>query len=243
MLAVRFDSDEPASHLACDEVIFRQAEAGRMRECLRFYEIARPTVVLGVGSRWERDVHADACRRAGAAVLRRVSGGGAVLLADGCLNYSLALDAGARRVLRGVRSSYGWILARLVAALAARGVRCEPAGLSDVAWSGRKVGGSAQKRGRRMVLHHGTLLYDFRIEQIGRFLREPHSCPDYRAGRSHADFVANMPLGCAELRQAVGDAFDVDSTAPVQDVTRELADEVGALTRGKYCCDGWNLRR
>ena len=243
MLAVRFDSDEPACHLACDDVILRRAEEGRIGECLRFYEIARPTVVLGVACRWERDVHADACRCAGVRVLRRVSGGGAVLLAGGCMNYSLVLDAAAHGALRGVRSSYHWILGRLAAALAAHGVHCEAAGLSDLAWNGRKVGGSAQKRGRRMVLHHGTLLYGFDIEQMGRYVREPESCPDYRAGRPHADFVANLPLSRAELERAAVDAFHVDTTEPAQDVTGELAGDVGALARGKYSSDAWNLRR
>lgn len=243
MLAVRFDSAEPARQLACDEAIFRRAEAGRMGECVRLYEIARPAVVLGVSGRWRREVHAGACRRAGVPVARRFSGGGAVLLGAGCLSYSLILDTGARRELRSVRSSYRRLLGRLAAALRARGVRCELAGLCDLTSAGRKVGGSAQKRGRRTALHHGTLLYNFSVEQMGRYLREPESCPEYRAGRPHADFVANLPLSGAEVAAAVGDAFGVDPATPARDVTRDLADEVAGLVRQKYACERWSLRR
>jgi len=243
MFAVCFHTDEPASHLACDDVILRRAEAGLMDECLRFYEVDPPTVVLGVAGRWEREVCVDACRRAGVPILRRASGGGAVLLASGCLNYSLVLDTRGRSALRGVRSSYQWVLARLVGALDTRGVHCRPAGLSDLAWNDRKVGGSAQKRRRHIVLHHGTLLYEFDIEQMARFLGEPASCPDYRAGRCHSEFVTNLPVGRAALQQAVGDAFDVDPAMPLLDLTGELAADVAVLVREKYGSDGWNLRR
>jgi lipoate-protein ligase A len=242
MRAVRFDSDDPAFHLACDEVILRRAEAGRIGECLRLYETVRPTLVLGLACRWERDADVDACRRSGVPILRRPSGGGAVLLGQGCLNYSLVLDSGVHDVLKGVRSSYRWILGRLVAALAVRGLQCRPAGLSDLAWNGHKVGGSAQKRGRRVILHHGTLLYDFRVDLMERFLPPPESCPDYRAGRRHAEFVANLPLGGEEAARAVGEAFCADATAPPLDMTADLADEVEALARGKYLSDAWNQR-
>ena len=243
MLAVRFQSEDPARHLACDEALLRHADAGQIGECLRLYEITEPTVVLGVSSRWEQDVWPAACRRAGVPILRRVSGGGAVLLGSGCLNYAVLLDAGARGELRSVRPSYRWILSRLIAALAPHGIECAQAGLSDLAVAGRKVGGSAQKRGKRMVLHHGTLLYDFRTEDVAAFLREPEQAPDYRNGRPHTQFVANLPVSGTDLRHAVRTALDIGADAGTQDMSEALADQVGELVRGKYRCDGWNLRR
>jgi lipoate-protein ligase A len=65
---------------------------------------------------------------------------------------------------------------------------------------GRKVSGNAQRRGRRALLHHGTLLYAFDPALAERYLREPRRRPPYRATRTHAEFMGNLPLSADALR-------------------------------------------
>ena len=43
-------------------------------------------------------------------------------------------------------------------------------------------------------MHHGTILYDFEINLVGRYLQEPAKQPDYRRGRPHASFLTNVWL-------------------------------------------------
>src|ERR671937_1831087 len=81
-----------ADNLALDEALLLEAEAGRGGEVLRLWEWPTPGVVLGSGCRLAEDVHEAACRADGVPVLRRASGGGTVLLAAGCLLYSLVLS-------------------------------------------------------------------------------------------------------------------------------------------------------
>ena len=49
MLLVHFESQNLSEHLACDEILLQKVESGELDETLRFYEIRRPTVVIGVG--------------------------------------------------------------------------------------------------------------------------------------------------------------------------------------------------
>ena len=105
------------------------------------------------------DVIQEACRDDGVRVLRRFSGGGAVVLGPGCLNYAVALSLVSRPELADVAASFQFILGRIVAALGIPGLSI--AGGTDLALDGRKVSGNAQRRGRRALIHHGTLLYDF----------------------------------------------------------------------------------
>jgi len=43
------------------------------------------------------------------------------------------------------------------------------------------------------LLHHGTILCEgVDLARIGRLLKEPPRQPSYRAGRSHADFLAPL---------------------------------------------------
>ena len=57
----------------------------------------------------------------------------------------------------------------------------------------RKICGNAQRWKRRAFLHHGTILYDFDLAKIERYLRLPARQPDYRAGRAHHHAAAACP--------------------------------------------------
>ncbi len=243
MELVSFSSGDPAAHLACDEVLLLQAEAGRRGETLRFGEIAQPTVVMGVGGVWREEVRTDACRADGVPLLRRCSGGGTVLIARGCLNYSVILDMGRRPELRSVRASYGCIVPGLAAALSRDGVEVRHAGLSDLALGGRKVGGSAQKRKRRWLLHHGTLLYGMELAALDRYLGRPVRPPDYRRNRPHSAFVTNLPHGRDELMRAVRTAFGCAGPVAPTDLTGVLSQQVADLAARKYRSDEWTCRR
>jgi lipoate-protein ligase A len=240
MHAFRLDTDDPARRLAADEAMLRGAERGLWGECFHLYELPAPAVVLGVSGRWREDAFADRCRREAVPILRRPSGGGAVVLGPGCLCYSLVLDTAARPGLRSVRASYRWILGRLAGSLEARGAPCRHAGLSDLAAGTRKVGGSAQKRARRMILHHGTLLYAFAPALMTRLLPEPAERPPYRAGRAHEQFVGHLPLGPDALRAAVADAFGPSEES---DPPGAFIHELDALLDSRYSRPEWHFRR
>jgi lipoate-protein ligase A len=193
---LRLLPDSPAGaaeNLALDSALFRALEDGSGTEALRVWESREPVVVLGRSGMVERDV-AD---EADVPVLRRESGGAAVVLGPGCIAYSLVLSLEERPALRDVRASYRAILGWVVRTLAVPGL--ETCGSSDLAIAGRKVSGNAQRRGQSALLHHGTLLYRFNPAWMS-VLKHPGREPDYRRGRSHDEFVTNLPLDGAEIR-------------------------------------------
>jgi lipoate-protein ligase A len=186
-----------AENLALDELLLDRRE-----EVLRFWECARPVVVVGRGGRLPEQARVEACAAAGVEVLRRCSGGGAVVLGPGCLNYSLVLSLESRPGFRDVRRSFCEILSRIGAALGA-----EVRGASDLAWRERKVSGNAQRRTALAVLHHGTLLYDFDPRLAERYLLEPPRQPGYRRRRPHSDFLGNLPFSAQELQRRVAEVW------------------------------------
>jgi lipoate-protein ligase A len=183
---------DPHHHVALDAALFHALESTGAGETLRVWESQQTAVIVGALGSISRDIHVDACLADGVPIIRRLSGGGAVVVARGCLNYSLVLSLEARPELRHVAQSYRLILGRIVDALKVPGLSIQ--GLSDLAIASRKVSGSAQRRGRRALLHHGTFLYAFDIHSLERYLKEPGRQPAYRAGRRHAAFVTNAPL-------------------------------------------------
>jgi lipoate-protein ligase A len=225
-------------NLALDEALLLEAEADRGGEVLRFWEWPLPAVVLGAGCRVAEDVDDAACQADGVPILRRSSGGGTVLLGEGCLLFSLVLDYARSPLLGEIRSSYCYVLGQNRDALAGilPGIAC--AGTSDLAADGLKFSGNAQQRKRHHLLHHGTLLHGFRADLLSRYLRLPVRQPEYRAGRDHAAFLRNLPTDAKDLRTRLRGAWSVekeDNSYPL-DLVRHLVAE-------KYGKVEWHRRR
>jgi len=226
------------ANLALDEALLLEAEEGRGDEILRVWEWPTHAVVLGAGGRIAEDVDENACQADNVPILRRASGGGTVLLGRGCLLYTLVLSYDRSPLLREVRSSYCYILGRINEELAdlMPGIAC--AGTSDLAADGLKFSGNAQQRKRDHILHHGTLLHDFDIESMGRYLLQPNRQPEYRAGRAHLRFVCNLQCKPEELSVRLKRNWGAE--VPENEWPRELVQQ---LVSEKYASAKWNRRR
>lgn len=194
----------PEENLAFDTTLLHEAGNGGS-ECLRFWESPAECVVVGHSGRIEKEVHVTACSQEGVPILRRVSGGGAVVLGPGCLNFAFVLSLDLRPGLFDVRRSWRAILGTLATALDYPGVA--PAGTSDLALYGGKFSGNAQRRTRHRLLHHGTILYGFDLPRIGQLLKEPQNQPPYRSRRIHQDFLCNLPLCASDIKRRISDAW------------------------------------
>ncbi|MFW5982629.1 MAG: lipoate--protein ligase family protein [Candidatus Brocadiia bacterium] len=233
--------DSPAEHLACDEALLLLAEAGKVGECLRIYEFPTPTVVMGIQDHYRQAARVRECRQDAIPLLRRRSGGGTVLLAPGCLTYSAVLRKDKKR-MRSVRQSYHRILNPIANALNSHNTAVELKGISDLSWGNRKVGGSAQQRKSNHILHHGTLLYDLDPRLLTRYLGKHARPPEYRRGRSHREFVTNLPLNQNELTEALLRAFNAENT-PASYPAETLERRINTLTETRYSNDEWIQRR
>ena len=165
-------------------------------ERLLVWESARPAVILprqGDRAAW---VHVAACAARGIPLLRRESGGGAVVVGPGCLNVALVLSLDRRPWLADVGGSYDWLLGRTAGVLAVDGLAVRA---TDLSLRGRKFAGHAQRRLRGALLHHGVLLYDFALDLVGALLPEPPRRPAWRGARTHREFLTNAPLARAEI--------------------------------------------
>lgn len=231
---------DTASNLALDEALLEEAEcAERPREVIRVWESRDVAVVLGRSSRWADETRAEACRRQGVSIFRRCSGGASVVIGPGCLMYSLILNLEQRPYLRAVDQAHAWVLGRLAAALGE--LPCgavQHKGISDLAIGDRKFSGNSLRYLRRSCLYHGTVLYDFPLQQIYDLLAVPPREPDYRRGRDHRSFVTNLPVSAEQLRRVFHDLW-----RPDRESNDWPKDRVDRLVSTRYALDRWNRRR
>jgi len=175
-----------------------------------------------------------------AAILATLAPGAytAIVAGAGCLMYSVVLKYEGREHLRLLDDVHRHVLGKVLSALAPLTPGAEHVGTSDLALDGRKFSGNSVRCKRDHLLYHGTLLYNFDLTLIGRFLKMPPRQPSYRRDRQHNDFVTNLALSSATLCQSLAAAFNAQqalSSWP-QERTRHLADS-------RYSKDHWNLQR
>jgi lipoate-protein ligase A len=154
------------------------------------------------------------------------------------LLFSLILRFDRDPALTDLHASYRFILGRMAARLESYATGIGFQGLSDLTLGERKFSGNSQQRKRTHLLHHGTLLYAFDVAPVSRYLKLPPRQPEYRRGRTHEDFVANVPIAVETLEAAMCDAWQADEPMPSWP---EAA--MKALVEEKYATDAWVCRR
>jgi lipoate-protein ligase A len=239
MHLVELTLSTPAENLALDEALLDASEqSAAPREVLRLWESPAPIVVVGRSSQVDVEVDLPYCRAQGIEVMRRVSGGAAIVAGPGSLMYAVVLSYDLRPELRSLDVAHQFVLETIRNALFDLAPSARRRGTSDLALGELKFSGNSVRCKRRHLLYHGTLLYDFDLALIERCLKIPPRQPDYRQGRSHGDFITNLPTNAEELRRAL-----IDTWSPISSATDWPRHQVDRLVAERYGRDEWNLQR
>lgn len=102
----------------------------------------------------------------------------------------------------------------------------------------RKVSGNALRVQRDWLLYHGTLLLDMELSQIQTYLNHPPREPEYRLGRSHQDFIANLNVSASALDRSLQATWRCSQPYPPP-----TSEEIETLVAQKYALASWNLQR
>lgn len=230
-----------AENIALDDALQQLAEnlaaSGEpVPTVLRVWEAQEPVVVIGRASRWAEEVDREACEQLGIPILRRSSGGAAVVGGPGCLMYAVVVSYDEHPAIRVLDEAHRLVLGRFAEALEPLVPGVARQGISDLVWRDRKVSGNSLRCRRHTVLYHGTLLYDFPLELISRCLKTAPRQPAYRRGREHGEFVANLPVAPHDVRARLQTVWNTTTTC---DWPRDLVKEIVAE---RYSQDTWNFR-
>lgn len=182
----------PTENLDFDLALVRAVQADPAAATLRVWEAAQHAVIVGRSNDIEQEVDVAACQADGVPIVRRPSGGGAVVIGPGCLCFSLALPIPGHHAELGISGITRAVMQHLAASLAVPHEDVQVQGISDLVLRNRKFSGNSQRWLRTAFLHHGTILYEFDLERLERYLNQPSRQPEYRQGRPHREFVTNL---------------------------------------------------
>jgi len=225
----------PAENLACDEALLDLCAEGRGCEILRFWESPVHFVAIGYANDAAIEVNLPACEAAAIPVLRRCTGGGTVLQGPGCLNYALILGINSTGPLSNISTTNKYILERQRAALEhLTGANVRTEGQTDLAVGNRKFSGNAQRRRRDALIFHGSLLLDFDIGLIEKYLRRPSTAPAYRADRGHAEFLTNLDASRESVKQALREEWSA-----LEEFHEIPRDKIQSMIATQYSTSHW----
>ena len=240
MLLLDLTLESPAENLALDDALLEAVDAGELPEVLRLWQAPEPMVVIGRSSKIAEEVQIDVCRERQIPVLRRSSGGAAVVAGPGCLMYACILHLDERPQLRELQQAHQFVMQHTCAAAQRFDASVSISGISDLALGDqrRKCSGNSMRYKRRSLLYHGTILYNFPLPMIVECLAFAPRQPDYRNGRTHDQFVANLAASENDLRLALADVWQAHE--PLKDWPRE---RTAQLVEERYRRAEWHESR
>ena len=256
-----------AENMAIDEaLLLSMAHTVDPQPVLRFYGWNPATLSLGYAQSYNKEVDEASCRVEGIDIVRRPTGGRAVLH-EYELTYSVIAPELNPNVTGTVIESYLKISQALLKGFRTLGVDAEMVTnggkLQDrsamcfdaPSWyelvvDGRKLVGSAQVRKEGVLLQHGSILLHFDVERLFKLLKfssdgvRERLMAGFKAKACALDEVWTRPIEREELEQEICSGFcDImgikllNSQLTVQEI---LLKEEALL---KYRSDAWTKKR
>lgn len=234
----------PRMNLALDEVLTARVGDDRRRPTLRVWEWDESAVVIGSFQSYRNEVDPDGAAAHGFDVVRRISGGGAMLMAAGAIvTYSLYVPAS---LVAGMTfaDSYAFLDDWVLQALRSLGIEATYQPLNDIASPQGKIGGAAQKRlANGGVLHHATLSYDMDGQVLTDVLRIGREKLSDKGTVSAAKRVDPLRSQTGLPREAIiarlVETFTALYGAQPGHITEEEYAEAEALVASKFATDAW----
>ncbi|MGB4599288.1 MAG: lipoate--protein ligase family protein [Trichlorobacter sp.] len=247
-------------NMAIDEALFRCFDPASSRPILRLYGWQPPALSLGRFQKAGDDLDLARCAADNLAVVRRITGGGAIFHADE-LTYSLVCSPSQIPAATSIKDSFRILTSFLLGFYSVLGLQADyavdlaPAGSRlggrtplcfagresyDILVNNRKLGGNAQRRSREIIFQHGSIPLQNRVQQGLNYLTvRPQGIE--QATTCLAD--EGLAVGCDQLKQILVQQFSGQLSAELLPggLTRQEQVLSETLMREKYRADCWNL--
>jgi len=236
MLCLNLTSTDPFFNIAVDEYLLKTR-----KEDFLVLSVNTPSVIIGKHQVAHREADTLFVEENNIPVIRRISGGGAVFHDEGNLNFSFILQS-----KQGSQVDFRKYTLPVIEFLSTLGVDARFEGKNDLKVDGLKISGNAEHVYRQRVLHHGTLLFDSKLDLLRNSLRKDISYYTTRAVSSNPSSVINLKekipgMNMNKFTSAMFQFFlgKEDGNSETQ-LTAQEESEIKSLAESKYKTWEWN---
>jgi len=182
MLCISLRNTDPFFCLAAEEYLLKNFDD----DIFMLWQ-SENTVVVGKHQNLMAEINYRFVRENNIKVARRISGGGTVFHDSGNVNFSYF-----KNVKSPAEISFGQFTAPVVETLAKLGITATTSGRNDLLIDGLKISGNAEHVYKNRVLHHGTLLFNSDLENLGQAIKVIPGKYESKAVQSNRSPVANI---------------------------------------------------
>ena len=243
-----FDNHRSRKILAFTENL---ATTGVKKPTVLIWQEKHKTAALGISQKAEEELNLAAIEKDNLRIVRRQSGGGAVILTAETLCFEVIAPLTAGFAQETIKESFIKYTLPLVNLFKSYNIATKVSGISDISinfcqqW--KKAVGCAQLRKKNALVVHASILINLDKSLMERYLKWPSAVPDYREGRSHTDFCINLAeiipeITPQKLAKELKDEF-IASGWKVLPELPEFTEQQKKLLIEKYRNSGWNLSR
>jgi len=233
---INHTSTDPYFNLAAEEYFLKN-----FQEDFFMLWRSRPSVVVGKHQNALAEINHEFVRKNQIPVARRLSGGGTVFHDPGNVNFTFI-----RNVKDISEVNFKVFTVPVIAALGRLGVEAYTTGRNDLLIDGKKISGNAEHVHKNRVLHHGTLLFDSRLEALKGALKVDLSRFEDKAvqsNRSEVNNIANYLPNLVSVEEFTNFLFaEISQNFSDFSVYEWTADDVAAiqkLSEEKYQTWDW----
>ncbi len=160
---IELEPHDAYMNMAIEEAVWEGVRNGTSPPTIRFYCYKPHAVSIGYFQSIRDEVNLEVCKELGVDTVRRWTGGGAVYH-DKEITY--AVIAPLNMFPKNIIESYRLICGFIVKGLEKLGIKAEFRPINDILVGSKKISGSAQTRRGKVLLQHGTLLYDLDLKTM-----------------------------------------------------------------------------
>jgi lipoate-protein ligase A len=260
--------DEPlpaSTNMAVDEALFRLCSNGKAKyfPTIRFYQWQSPTLSFGSSQKIEHAVDAEYCRKKGYAIIRRPTGGRAVLHDDE-VTYSVVAQT-RDELGESIQETYRLISEGILEAFRLINIEAETEGKDqsakrdkltylpcfasstryEIAFNGKKIVGSAQRRNNRAFLQHGSILMGFDSKELTKAIGTGETDVDPSEYMISLSQILQRKVTFREIVDYLIKGFEASfniilKEIPLSNEERKVSD---FFEEAKYKTDEWNKTR
>ena len=207
---------------------------------LRLYGWKPSAVSIGYFQSLEQEVNVKKCKELGIDVVRRITGGGAVLH-ENELTYSFITKIYPANIIESYRS----ICEPVVTCLYDLGFDAKFSPLNDITVENKKVSGNAQTRRNNVLLQHGTILLDVNVDKMFSVLKVPSEKIKDKIIQDVKERVMGLKMSYDEVANKLWRSFGQKFQAEVfkDDVKTDESIEAKIMQKYKYSTYEWNYKR
>jgi len=239
MLCIKNNNTNPYFNLAAEEYVLKNIN----ENCFMLWRNA-PSVIVGKHQNTLAEINMDYVKENNIAVVRRLSGGGAVFHDLGNINFTF---------IQNVESDMSKVDFKrytqpIIDVLKKLGIDAKFEGRNDIMIDGRKISGNAEHVYKNRVLHHGTLLFSSKMADLSAALKvNPLKYQD-KGVKSVRSRVTNISEHLPQ-KMSVNQFADIildfiiksEPASRVHEYSEKDIESINKLVEQKYSTWEWNF--